>query len=177
MHLYVDHLKSSDINRIIEIERSSFSKDVQESKELYLKRINLFKEGNLGFYADDKLIGFFCSELWHFKERYDLNQFTLNGDFEASHNSKGDELYISSFAIDKQYRSLLKGKEAFNLAINFLLKHLEIKSIILLVGQNWLAARSIYKQWGFKEIAEIEGFFSDSKQDGNKAIIMRSSLA
>ncbi|MFA5514105.1 MAG: GNAT family N-acetyltransferase [Sphaerochaetaceae bacterium] len=176
MSVYVASLKESDIDRIIEIETTSFSMDVRESKELYLKRISLFREGNLGFYKDQTLLGFFCSELWLYKERYEADRFTLNGDFETYHNKNGKELYISSFAVDRKYRNLIKGKVAFDLAVKTLLNKFNLESIILLVGQNWVAAHSIYNQWGFKEIYKIEGFFSNPNADGETAIIMRAKL-
>ena len=41
-------LKYEDLERVMEIEKTSFSKNTWEDKKIYEERINIFPEGNIG---------------------------------------------------------------------------------------------------------------------------------
>jgi hypothetical protein len=52
----------------------------------------------------------------------------------------------------------------------------EITSSILLVSEQWKAARAIYTRWGFEETQRIQNFFTTS--DGNQwdGLVMRTLI-
>ena len=107
-------LEHKDLDRVMEIERKSFSSNTWEEKDVYEKRINTFSQGNLGIWQEDRLFGFICSELWKFEEIYEAERFMLSHNIEDYHSDYGDELNISSFAIDKNFSSKGLGKLSFD---------------------------------------------------------------
>ena len=171
MQITLSPLQIKDIDRVMQIERISFIESVVESAGVYEQRFRVFKEGNLGYFYDGTLIGFFCSELWKYEVEYSLSRFSLDHDISEYHDQKGTELYISSFAVDKRYRDRLRGKTAFALGMKHMCESFQIKSAILLVAERWIAARNIYTQWGFKDIRWIEHFF-----ENGAGIIMRTGI-
>ncbi len=159
-----------DIPRIQSIEQLCFPADTREDSSVYRRRIETFPEGNLGFLVADELAGFFCSELWNATQQLDPEQFRLSHDIANHHRSDGDLLYISSFAVDPQYRSILRGEKAFALAMDHLQTALSFRTAILLVAESWHPARRIYQQWGFTERMYLPAYFGES--DG---IIMQTA--
>jgi len=168
-------LENRDLDRIMEIERKSFSSNTWEEKEVYERRISTFPQGNLGIWQEDKLIGFICSELWKFEEKYEVERFMLSHNIEDYHNLNGNELYISSFAIDKEFSSKGLGKLSF---VSFFLEMQEkfkITSSILLVSDEWIGAKNIYLQNGYSKIGLINEFFINDNGEKFDGIIMRKS--
>ena len=172
MNIKLRPLEVKDLDAIVELEQTSFHKDVWEAKEIYLKRLVTFALGNIGFFLDQKLIGFMCSELWLKQERYPLERFALSHDIDEYYNVNGKELYISSFALNPAYKHILRGKEAFKIALAFYKENLSFDSIILMVSEEWKAAISIYLKFNFKEITRIKNYFPNNSD----ALIMRTNL-
>ena len=54
-------LKYEDLERVMEIEKTSFSKNTWEDKKIYEERINIFPEGNIGIWVEGLMIGFISS--------------------------------------------------------------------------------------------------------------------
>lgn len=169
MAIIVKNLTHADITRVVEIEELSFESHIRESKEVYHQRVETFEEGALGFFVEHRLIGFFFAELWEKQERYEKERFALSHNPSLFHTKGGNELYISSFAIDYHYKEVLKGRVAFSLAMNHLKERLSFSSVILLVSQRWQGALTIYKEWGFTTIETIE----NSLSLGEDAYVMR----
>lgn len=172
MNINLRPLEVKDLDAIAQLEQTSFHKDVWESKEVYLKRIETFKLGNIGFFIEGNLIGFMCSELWAKQEKYPFERFNLSHAIDKYHNENGKELYISSFALNPNFKESLRGKEAFKIALAFYKENLSFDSIILMVSEEWKAAINIYLKFNFKEITRIKNYFPNN----NDALIMRTNL-
>jgi len=171
MNINLRPLEEKDLDAIVELEQTSFHKDVWETKETYLKRIVTFASGNIGFFLEQKLVGFMCTELWLKQEEYPLERFNLSHDITQYYNEEGKELYISSFALNPTYKHILRGKEAFKIALAFYKENLSFDSIILMVSEEWKAAINIYLKFNFKEITRIKNYFPNNSD----ALIMRTN--
>lgn len=173
MSIVLHPLEISHSERIMQIERLSFHEKVCEDAGVYRRRIETFPQGNLGFFFNGLLIGFFCSELWRHEREYDIERFRLSHDITRFFDRDGTDLYISSFALDGSYRNELRGKQAFFLAMDHMHRTCTVESAILLVSDQWTAAREIYRQWGFTEVQRIPCCFPDAAE----GIIMRARFA
>src|SRR5574344_2313221 len=109
----------SDIYQIMEIEKDSFISQTQESKDVFLKRIKTFSNGFILLIDTriNKIIGYFCSELWN-SIPTEKNSFSIGHDISSLHFNKGKILYISSFAILKDYRGNGFGRKFFSDSID-----------------------------------------------------------
>ncbi|MCS3900458.1 GNAT family N-acetyltransferase [Methanococcus voltae] len=186
----------NDISQIMNLEIKSFDKGVRETEITYSNRLDVFKDGflvlehnnsnnsnnsnniNNNENKDEKnIIGFITSELWeNVKENTEYCQkFNLNHNINKFHNDNGKELYISSIAISKNHQHKGYGNLLFNTLIDNMISKYNIKSIILIVSENWTNAIKLYTHNGFKEIYRINEFFNCNKGkfDG---IIMKKEL-
>lgn len=166
-------LKYEDLERVMEIEKSSFSKNTWEDKEIYEERMTVFPEGNLGIWVEGFMIGFISSELWEYQEKYNQNRFMLSHHIKDYHNYLGTDLYISSFAIDKKYRGNGFGKKIFQEFLDRITEKYPLKSGILLVSNEWVNAKMIYEFQGYKVIDSISEFFINDLFEKFDGIIMR----
>ena len=167
-----------DIKNIMKIEEEAFEKDVCEKEEVFLERIDIFKDGFLVIEFEGEIIGYISSEIWSYKENINETDFKLGHSIKDLHNLKGQELYISSFGILKKYRGSGLGKYIFNSFLNYIHKKFEnINSTILLVSTQWQNAIRIYKKIGFIEIILINDFFTYENSEKNiDGIVMRKIL-
>jgi len=77
-----------------------------------------------------------------------------------SHKSNGSVLYISSFALLKDYRGKGLGEKFFVNSVAALASSMGgIKKILLLVDSEWKNAIKIYEKHGFSTIGCLENFF------------------
>lgn len=169
-------LENKNLDRVMEIEKTSFSSNTWEEKEVYERRIYTFPQGNLGIWLENELVGFICSELWNFEENHEKERFMLSHNIEEYHNVKGNELYISSFAIDKRFSSKGLGKQSFDKFLDRIQKDFMIKSSILLVSDEWAGAKHIYFKKGYNKLGTIDDFFINDKGNKFDGIIMRKSM-
>ena len=169
MPIEIRLLEQEHIDRLMEIETLSFPEGICEDASVYERRIQVWHQGNLGFFNGRTLLGFLCCELWEFQKSYDLARFSLSHDPNSYHRPSGSELYISSFALDPKYRHLLRGKTAFSLGMEFLGLSQSFSSAILLVSDEWEAAKRIYRDYGFIEIRRLRQFFGNTD-----AVVMRT---
>lgn len=171
--------EKTDINYIMEIEESSFSKSICEDKEVFIQRIETFKKGFLVMEYCNKVIGYISSELWEYKEKIDKDKFTFGHLIKDNHKENGNEVYISSFGILPEVRGHGLGKIMFEFFIKYIIEEVEdLKSIILIVAESWTNAQKIYINYGFKEICKLNEFIDYKdvppfKEDG---IVMRKML-
>lgn len=169
-------LTTNDINRIMEIETTSFPKSCWEKKNVYLERIKTFPEGNLGIWSNNSLIGFITSELWIHQKDYNKNRFMLSHKIDDYHDYTGNELYISSFAIDKDFRTKGLGTVVFKEFLCLMETLFNLKNCILLVSCEWQNAVKIYKNNEFESIDLIKDFFLNDNQQNFDGIILRKTF-
>ncbi len=172
-------VEKNDIDYIMEIEQSSFSKIVCEDKDVFLQRIETFKQGFIVMEYDNEVIGYICSEIWEYSENVDRDKFTFGHLIKDSHKTNGNEIYISSMGILPKVRGYGLGKAMFEFFIKYIPELVESpKSIILIVSENWKNARNIYINNGFKEICTFNEFIDYRHVPPFKenAIVMRKLL-
>ena len=181
--------KPFDIPSIMNIERQSFIPQIQEKKRVFEKRIKVFPGGFL-LLADTseqavkesgfaKICGYFSSELWEifpsaqYKKLIE-RRFSLGHNPAHTHTDNAPFLYISSFALLKEYRSKGIGEKFFVASVSALCGALKnIRKIILLVNSEWKAAIKIYEKSGFKIDYEIKEFFPTlQKKEFSDGIVM-----
>ena len=169
-------LEAKDLDRVMEIERVSFAQNTWEERDVYLERLSFFPEGNLGIWQKEILIGFICSELWIQEKIYDKKRFMLSHKIEDYHSYQGKELYVSSFAIDKNYKGNGLGKLVFQEFIGNMWKNYSLKSSILLVSDEWSGAKKIYSNMDYTVIDKIEDFFKNDFDEKFDGIIMKKEF-
>ena len=106
-------------------------------------------------------------------------QFCLNHSDSKNAQKNGDELYISSLAVNPNIHGEKIGKKLFLTLLKTVQKEHQIKRAILLVNRDWKNAFSMYQKEGFEIIAEIENFFPKTDSSNLKSgtgIIMRKKI-
>lgn len=171
--------EKNDINYIMEIEQSSFSKIVCEDKNVFIQRIETFEKGFIVMEYNNKVIGYICSEIWDYSEKIDEEKFTFGHLIKDIHKANGNEVYISSMGTLPKFRGHGLGKLMFEFYIKYILDFVESpKSILLVVSENWTNARKIYINNGFKEICIFNDFidYRNIPPFKENVIVMRKLL-
>jgi len=159
----------ADIDGIMNVEQSSFHSSIIESQKTFEDRISLFSDGFLVAVIENQIAGYISSELWKFSEEAPISNFSLNHSIFETHCDDGEELYISSIAVDPKFRGGKIGKRLFEELLKTIPKKYKLKSMILIVNSNWEFAYNMYQKEGFIEICRIPDFFSSSET----GIVMR----
>ncbi len=158
--MFLRQANIQDISSIMEIEKQAFTLSIQEKQETFLRRIQTFPQGFLLFFIEPNSapLGYVASELW---SSYTIpHSFTLEHSASKSHSTNGSILYISSFGLLSNCQGKGWGKLFFQEAISSIISaNNQISTIVLLVNENWLGARHIYKSLGFTETHIIPHFF------------------
>ena len=194
-----------DINAIMNIERQSFIPAIQEKKRVFEKRLKLFPEGFLVL-ADcsEEIVlknktalvcGYLCAEKWDslpdFEELRSLSEkeqksalkriekrFALGHNPLHTHKTSGSILYVSSFALLKDYRGKGLGEKFFKNSLAALCAaNPEIKKVVLLVDSEWQAALKIYEKLGFQKVFELKEFFPTIQKKVNASGIIMTADA
>lgn len=180
---------ADDIDDIMEIEHLSFHPEVIESKKVFEDRIAAFPDGFLIAEIENEsegssmIAGYISSELWKYSEEIPYSNFNLNHSVYETHSDDGEELYISSVAVNPAARGGKIGKRLFTVLLERVSKEYELKSAILLVNSDWQNAYKMYREEGFVTVDKIPNFFpilenSDSGDDpSGVGIIMRKPLS
>ncbi|EFW37592.1 hypothetical protein HMPREF9554_01913 [Treponema phagedenis F0421] len=169
-----------DLPRILEIETESFSSEIVESPETFAERIRhagncfylLCKTPAKGERAEEeKILAYLSAELWEELPPMKDEFFALGHSAKERHRGEGKVLYIASFALAKNNRGkkVLRHGKTESLASFFFRSAIDticsdypkIDTQLLLVHNEWTAAKYIYQQQGFYEIAtftRFEGF-------------------
>ena len=195
-----------DLFSIMNIERQSFIPQIQEKKRVFEKRLKLFPEGFLVLAdSSDEVVlknkvalvcGYLCAERWdslpafslleHASEKEQKNarkkiekRFELGHNPLYTHKESGSILYISSFALLKDYRGKGLGEKFFVNAVAALCASLGgIKTVLLLVDSEWQNALKIYEKCGFKKIGTLEQFFPTiQKKEFADGIVMTADAS
>ena len=161
---------SNILDLILQTEEQSFVKELQETREVYEKRITIFPDYVFLFFDDENnYFGYFCAEfLEEVPNSFEKIAFNHT---PRSKNFENGILYISSFAINLSHRKLHLGKKVFYSIFELLQKDEKIKKIVLLVNEKWSGAINIYKSCGFSLIKTFSKVFppeepSLEKSDG-----------
>ena len=169
----------SDLDAIMRIEKDSFITAIMECSEVFERRLNVFPEGFIIF-EDSKnrrSAGYICTELWDCIPN-DKDFFTVGHDIKKLHNANGSALYISSFALLKEFRGAGNGKMLFGAALNFFKQKFNMESALLMVNEEWNAARRIYESYGFCKYMVFESTFPAASGSGfSCGIIMKKSFS
>ena len=172
--MIVRQAKSTDMERIMEIEENAFISNIQETYQTFASRMETFPHGFLVLEDDNGMVqGYFSSELWAELPHHN-KVFILDHDIAKVHKNDGKLLYISSYALMSGLRGRGLGKLFFKECLKQVKSSsLQISEIVLIVSQEWGAARHIYEVLGFKTIRQIPGFFpSDIIPGGADGIVM-----
>ncbi|MBQ9205212.1 MAG: hypothetical protein IJ158_00685 [Treponema sp.] len=176
-----------DIFQIMNIERQSFIPQIQEKKRVFEKRLKIFPEGFLVLAdSSDEVVlknktalvtGYLCSELWDSLPDFEILQsknekeqksalkkiekrFELGHNPLSTHKTTGPFLYISSFALLKDYRGKKYGENFFKNSVAALCCAMpHIKKVVVLVNSEWQSAIKIYEKLQFQKIATLTEFF------------------
>ena len=176
-----------DIFQIMNIERQSFIPAIQEKKRVFEKRLKVFPQGFLAL-ADcsDEIVlknkvalvcGYLCAEKWDSLPDFESlpalseneqksalkrieKRFALGHNPLLTHKTNGSFLYISSFALLKDYRGKGLGEKFFANSVAALCSAMsEIKKVVILVDSEWQVALKIYEKLGFEKVFELKEFF------------------
>ncbi|MTI71599.1 MAG: GNAT family N-acetyltransferase [Firmicutes bacterium] len=166
-----------DIKDIMKIEKDSFDNNIIEQEHVFKERIRIFNDGFLVATLNNKVIGYICSELWNFNDDLNIDAFRLGHSISECHINNGNELYISSMGLLKEYRGFGYGSNMFNFLIN---KHKsnsnKIKSVILLVSYEFKKAKQMYEKQGFRELFEVKSAFRFNSNNVQSGLVMRKIL-
>ncbi len=162
----------------MKIEENAFISNIQETYQTFARRMGTYPQGFLVLEDDKGIVqGYFSSELWEEMPHHN-KVFILDHDPAALHKKDGRLLYISSFALMSGMQGRGLGKLFFKECLKQVTKVSPlIGQVVLIVSQEWGAARHIYEGLGFKSIRQIPGFFpSDIIPGGADGIVMIKTL-
>ena len=101
-------------------------------------------------------------------------RFSLGHNPLLTHKTDGAYLYVSSFALLKDYRGKGLGEKFFKNSVAALCSAMmNIKKVVVLVNSDWQSALKIYNAFGFEKVFTLEGFFPTiQKKVNSDGIIM-----
>ncbi len=164
-----------DIPKIEIIEKESFSDEVQESADVFKRRIELFRDGFL--VAEDRDTGelgaYICSELFGADEPVNADTLKIGHFPDESRQKDGECLYISSLAVGKAWRGHKIGAALFlALEKRVLSRYPSVRRGLLVVSENQANARTIYEKNGYSATNRLPAFFGTA-EDG---IVMEKTI-
>ncbi len=137
------------------VERSCFIPEIQEEREVFLSRMGINPFYVFIDETSGKAAGYISAEYIE-KLPECASEIALN------HRPSGMEtsmIYISSFALLPEYRGTGLGKEMWNRSCDLFSKLPGVKSLVLLVNEEWKGAAHIYESSGFEIVRVFEDFF------------------
>jgi len=166
-----------DLPQIMKIEALCFDEGVRESAETYRRRIEVFSDGFLVLEASDGLSGFATSEIWPGGQSLAPDAFALGHPIEDRFDPDGAVLYVSSLAVDPARRGEGYGPALFDALLESIpAKYPRVDRVLLLVAEDWFAARAIYERRGFSVIRRFEAFFGGGAAPAQAGIVMGKDL-
>lgn len=160
------------IDSIMHVEKSCFIPEIQEEREVFLSRM-----GKNPFYVfmdetSGKVAGYISAEYIE-KIPESASEVALN---HKPSGKKTNIIYISSFALLPEYRGEGLGKEMWNRSCALFSKLPGVKTLVLLVNEEWKGAAHIYERAGFKTVNVFEDFFPKTDGIRSKGILMCKEL-
>ncbi|ETA68209.1 acetyltransferase [Methanolobus tindarius DSM 2278] len=174
MKISIRNAEKEDIEGIMCVEHDSFHSNIAENADTFLERIETLPNGFLVMEINEEIAGYISSELWDYSENINIEKFKLGHSITETHKNDGKELYISSIGVLEKYRGRGYGNTLFSELVSRICSKYEISSIVLIVSENWHAAKRIYEKSGFHEIQIIKCFFDDDEK--SDAIVMRKQI-
>ncbi|MDI3485502.1 MAG: [ribosomal protein S18]-alanine N-acetyltransferase [Methanolobus sp.] len=174
MKISIRNAEKEDIEGIMCVEHDSFHPNITENSDNFLERIEVFQKGFLVMLIDGEIAGYISSELWNYSKNIGTEKFVLGHSITETHKNDGKELYISSIGVLEKYRGRGYGNTLFSELVSRICSEYEISSIVLIVSENWHAAKRIYEKSEFHEIQIIKCFFDDDEK--SDAIVMRKQI-
>ncbi|MDO8284570.1 MAG: GNAT family N-acetyltransferase [Rhodoferax sp.] len=167
-----------DLDRIMELERQGFAAGHQELRSAYAQRIATFPQGSLMAWRGSDCVGCVFSEIWRATPQPDATHFTLGHDIRERHDPVlGTELYISSMTLAPSVRGQGLGASLLTGFLEDVARAFPgLTSVLLLVNANWAAARRMYADAGFVEIARLDRFFCTQGAEPQEGIVMRRKM-
>ncbi len=167
---------------IMKIEKECFIPCIQESKETFEARLRS-KNKQFFMFRDsetDKIMGYISAEFIkdipkNDEKRADLYVLKLAKFFALNHTPQSDQgaaLYISSFALTKEYQGKGYGRITWNKAIEEFSIIRGLKKFVLLVNRKWESARYIYETTGFNTVCVLPDFFANEDKTKEDALVM-----
>ena len=105
-------------------------------------------------------------------------RFALGHNPLLTHKTNGCFLYVSSFALLKEYRGKGLGEKFFKNSLAALCAaNPEIKKVVLLVDSEWQTALKIYEKLGFQKVFELKEFFPTIQKKVNASGIIMTAEA
>ena len=105
-------------------------------------------------------------------------RFALGHNPLLTHKTNGCYLYVSSFALLKEYRGKGLGEKFFKNSLAALCAaNPEIKKVVLLVDSEWQTALKIYEKLGFQKVFELKEFFPTIQKKVNASGIIMTAEA
>ena len=190
MTFRIDLAKPDDIEEIMRIETISFIQKIQEDRTVFLDRLASCPQGFLVLLPDNSadssvavtsskegprpIAGYLCSEIWQTIPLATSGAWSLGHSAKARHSSNGRVLYISSFAVEQSARGGT-GRQFFTDSLRSIRMSFPLlERVVLIVNENWLAARHIYETEGFVYTGKIESFFASIP--ATDALVMEKEL-
>ncbi len=166
---------TADMAEIMRLERAGFAQAIQETEDAFAERLSAAPEGCWVLQDEaGRLFGYLCAEFWPLQQGFNPARFARNHAAADTHVPDGEEVYVSSMVIDPATRGTGWGRKLFSDALSEMFaRHPRLRSTILIVNPEWLAARRIYRAEGFIEIGEIESYFASDNGQHLPAIVMR----
>lgn len=165
----------TDLDDILRVEKESFVPDIQESRETFLQRLAVFPDGFIVFEHEKTKAGYLCSELWDGIPA-GTEIFSVGHDIRTSHCQSGSVLYISSFALLQEFRGKGNGSRLFCAAVRRLVQKLTVKTVVLMVNENWKNARFIYEKAGFQTYAVFDEAFPKGGGVFERGLLMKADV-
>ena len=169
-----------DVKSIMKIEYASFHSGIVESEKTFEDRMKTFGDGFLVAEIETNgekiIVGYISSELWKYSKEIPYENFTLNHSVCETHKKDGNELYISSVAIDPAVRGKNIGRQLFEELLKTVSEKYKLKSSILIVNRDWRSAFEMYRKNGFEIIAEIPNFFPENEEEDSRKITQRNGI-
>lgn len=173
MFMKIIAAEQSHIEDIMHVERSCFIPEIQEEREVFLSRMGINPFYVFIDETSGKAAGYISAEYIE-KIPESASEIALN------HKPSGKEtsmIYISSFALLPEYRGTGLGKEMWNRSCELFSKIPGVKSLVLLVNEEWKGAAHIYESSGFETIKVFEDFFPRSNGERSKGILMVKKIS
>ena len=105
-------------------------------------------------------------------------RFALGHNPLLTHKTNGSFLYISSFALLKEYRGKGLGESFFKNSLAALCAaNPEVKKVVILVDSEWQVALKIYEKLGFQKLFELKEFFPTIQKKVNASGIIMTAEA
>ncbi|MCQ2574385.1 MAG: GNAT family N-acetyltransferase [Treponema sp.] len=164
--------EQSHIEDIMHVERSCFIPEIQEEREVFLPRMGINPFYVFIDETSEKVAGYISAEYIE-KIPESASEIALN---HKPSGKNSEMIYISSFALLPEYRGTGLGKEMWNRSCDLFSKLPGVKSLVLLVNEEWKGAAHIYKSAGFETVRVFEDFFPGRYGTKSSGILMSKSL-